>query len=281
MKILDLDENFRLENQPLGMGMVHESFVFPSGCEVHVKIRNAFDDAVCITTRIKSSDDVMKLLLATDALRRAGVKNIFLFMPYLPYARQDRKMVDGEPLSVKVFADLINAQNYTRVTFYDVHSDVSLALINNSHSISNHEFVKSVLIDKQNYLVVSPDAGAYKKIFSLCQYLQYEDEIIICNKVRDLSNGKIKQVTISTENLRGKDCYIVDDICDGGATFSILSKELRNRNAENIFLIVSHGIFSKGIPIHGIDRVYTTNSFNEPPNSYYVNVKKLDYGLLS
>lgn len=276
--ILNLDKDF----QPFGEGISFDSFNFPGG-EVHVKVKtNSYLDNHCkITTRIKSSDDVMRLLMATDALRRGDIEFISLFMPYLPYARQDRQMVKGEPLSLKVFADLINSQHYLSVSFFDIHSEVSLALINNSRSYTNHIFVEEVLRYKTDYLIISPDAGAYKKIFSLCQSIGYSHEIILCNKVRDLSTGKIKQLTVSAEDLKGMDCYIVDDICDGGATFSILSSELKKRNSGEIFLIVSHGIFSKGLPIPGIDHIYTTNSFNEPPNTDYVTVKKLTNGLLS
>lgn len=270
--ILNLDRNF----QPFGEGIEFKDFIFPSKCEAHIKLPPISSDEALITTRIKSSDDAMTLLLATDALRRNGVREIEVFIPYLPYARQDRQMTEGEPLSLKVFAEILNAQNYSKVTVYDVHSEVSLALINNSKSINNHKFVSEVLKDDENYYIVSPDAGAYKKIFKLCQHLQYHDEIIMCNKLRDVSNGTIKSMTISHDDLQMKNCYIVDDICDGGATFTGLSYELRRRNAGKIYLIVSHGIFSKGIEsLININHIYTTDAFNDCPFNEKVSQLKL------
>lgn len=259
------------------------NFSFPSKCEMHVKLPNIeYADRVVITTRIQSSDDVMSLLLATDAVRRMGIKDIEVMMPYLPYARQDRVMVEGEPLSLKVFSDIINAQNYSKVIVYDVHSEVSLALINNSVSISNFGFVRNTLDGIEDYLIVSPDAGAYKKIFKLCQQLKYTGEIITCNKIRDLSNGVIRSLTVSHDDLEGKDCYIIDDICDGGGTFILLAEELNKRNAGKVFLVVSHGIFSKGIDaLTGIDRVYTTNSFKDHDHHVKLTQTKLSNGLLS
>lgn len=260
MIIINLDQKF----QPYGQGIEFMDFVFPSGCEVHIKLPKIEETKVLMTTRIKSSNDVIMLLMATDALKRYGVKEIELLMPYLPYARQDRQMVKGEPLSLKVFADLINSQNYAKVCLYDVHSEVSLALINNSEVINNHNFVAEVLKDDVEYYIVSPDAGAYKKIFKLCQHLKYQNEIIICNKLRDISNGVIRSLTVSHEDLSGKSCYIIDDICDGGNTFIQLSYELRRRNAGKIYLIVSHGIFSKGVDaLENINHIYTTNAFND------------------
>ncbi len=280
MTILNLDPNF----QPHGVGIEFKSFVFPSGCEVHIKDINGVyskSDPVMITTRIKSSDDVMLLLMATDALKRLGLKNIELFIPYLPYARQDRQMVYGEPLSLKVFADLLNSQGYSKVAVYDVHSETSLALINNSVCISNHDFVSHILLGKKDYFIISPDAGAYKKIFKLCQAVRYEGEIVMCNKLRDLSNGVIRSMTVSHADLGGKDCYIIDDICDGGGTFTGLAAELKERNVGKINLIVSHGIFSKGVEaLHGIDHVYTTNAFKDVEQTQKVTQVKLSKGLL-
>ena len=77
-----------------------------SGGECHVKFLHQFseNDKVRINTRLNSSDDVMNLCLAVDALRNMDVNYIEVFIPYIPYARQDRVMVPGEPLSIKVFA---------------------------------------------------------------------------------------------------------------------------------------------------------------------------------
>lgn len=260
MTTINLDKNF----QPYGPGIKFHDFIFPSGCEVHIRIPKIEDSKVLLTTRIKSSDDVIKLFMATDALNRLGAKEIELLMPYLPYARQDRLMIKGEPLSLRVFANLLNSQNFSKVSVYDAHSEVSLALINNSESIDNHSFVSEVLKHKSDYLIISPDAGAYKKIFKVCQHLKYQGEIIMCNKIRDVSNGVIRSLTVSHEDLKGKDCYIIDDICDGGGTFTLLADVLKSKNAGNINLIVSHGIFSKGIEaLVNIDRIYTTDSFKD------------------
>lgn len=268
---LNIDKGF----EPFGNGIDFEVFDFPSGCEPHIKIKEINAEKALITLRIRNLNQLMLLFLATDALKRSGVKEIEVFIPYLPFARQDRVMVSGEPLSVKVISDLINLQNYSKVTIYDAHSEVSLALINNAVGIDNHSFVKEVLKDKENYLICSPDAGAYKKIFKLCQKIGYKDEIVLCNKVRDVSNGKIQNIMIANNDLQGKDLYIVDDICDGGGTFTILSKELKKKNCGKVNLIVSHGIFSKGEePLkENIDMVYTTDSFKDITSDYIKQVK--------
>ena len=83
--VINLDPQF----QPLRPGLEFKSFVFPSGAEQHIKLGEITSNKVLITTRLKSSDEIMRLLLTTDALKRAGVRDIEVFIPYLPYARQE------------------------------------------------------------------------------------------------------------------------------------------------------------------------------------------------
>lgn len=278
MQILNLDPTFK----PFGEGLPINLFEFPSGCEPHIKIaplKGVDPDGITVTCRIKSSSDIITLLLAVDALKRMGVRNLELFIPYLPFARQDRVMVEGEPLSVKVMADLINSCGFEKVTIYDPHSEVCLALINNSEAYSNHNFVKRVLLGKSHYYIVSPDAGAYKKIFKLCQSINYTDRIALCNKTRNVATGEILSITCDVEDFMRKDVYIVDDICDGGFTFILLANELRDRNCGKINLVVSHGIFSKGYDLKNIDHIYTTDSFKDIPTTN--NLTQIKHGLFS
>ena len=262
MRVLNLSTGFNPFQSSIEE-IESKSFLF-SGGEVHIKLQGSADD-VLISTRLNDSNDIMKLLLAVDALRRSGTKNISVFIPYLPYARQDRVMVAGEPLSIKVMCNLINSCGFEKVYVYDVHSEVSLALLENCELISNYSLVKEVLKDRTDYLLVSPDAGALKKIYKLAEAMTYTDDIVLCNKVRDVSNGRIKQITVDQDDLQGKDCFIIDDICDGGATFVGVAKELKSRNAGKVSLIVSHGIMSHGETelVDWIDHIYTTDSIKD------------------
>jgi ribose-phosphate pyrophosphokinase len=266
--LINLTKNF----EPLGIGIDFEEFWFPSKCEYGIKTKQNFSYNT-ITCRIKSSDDIIRILMATNALKNQNCKNIELFIPYLPYARQDRIMVNGEAFSLKVLADILNIQNYSKVTFYDVHSSISNLLINNSVSISNSKFVSDVL--PSNSVIVCPDAGATKKIYDLCKDIKYNAEIVFCNKIRDVSTGKIIRLSIAESDVVGQNCVIVDDICDGGATFSMIGEKLKQLGAKSVSLIVSHGIFSGEIPIKNIDHVYTTDSFYDGVSTDYITVKQL------
>ncbi|MNK20318.1 Ribose-phosphate pyrophosphokinase [compost metagenome] len=275
MKILNLSTGFTPFQSSIEE-IDSKSFVF-SGGEVHIKLQGTAEE-VLIATRLNDANDIMKLLLATDALRRSGTKIISVFIPYLPYARQDRVMVAGEPLSIKVMCNLINGCGFAKVYVFDVHSEVSLALLDNCEHISNYSLVDTVLKDRKDYLLVSPDAGALKKIYKLTEALEYTGDIVLCNKVRDVSTGRIKQITVDQEDLAGKDCFIIDDICDGGATFIGVAKALKQRNAGKVSLIVSHGIMSHGEMelSEWIDHIYTTDSIKDTTSELITRIKLSD-----
>jgi len=112
-----------------------------AGGECHVKILETLSETnkIRIHTRLNTSDDLMTLCLAVDALRNMFISYIEVFIPYIPYARQDRVMVPGEPLSVRVFANILNSLQLNKVIVFDAHSDVSVALINNCVLLNNHK----------------------------------------------------------------------------------------------------------------------------------------------
>ncbi|MBJ2123813.1 ribose-phosphate diphosphokinase [Flavobacterium sp. IB48] len=261
--ILNLDPKFApFQNQE---EIKFQSFTF-SGGEPHIKIAPDFDanEKVTITHRLNSFNDLGLLCVTVDALRRMDVKIIDLFIPYFPAARQDRVMIPGEPLSVKVYADIINAMQLNKVFVFDAHSEVTPALLNNSTVIPNYTFIKEVLNKiGENVKLISPDGGALKKIYKVSEFLGGV-EVVECSKSRDVKTGKLSGFKVYNDDLQGMDCLIVDDICDGGGTFVGLAEELKKKNAGKLYLAVSHGIFNKGFEVlNCFDGIFTTNSFKD------------------
>ena len=281
------------EKDPIESALHAEQFKFLGG-EVHVKLKDELPEMkstdVTIYAHANSSDDIMSILLTHDALYRMGYTKINLFMPYMPYARQDRVMVHGEPFSLKVMTDLLKLCNFNKIYVMDAHSDITPTLLeHNIVNISNKDFVYEALTHivglygyaqndkgvsenefkatlKGSPLFVSPDSGAFKKIFKLAGELNYKDEIILCNKARNLNDGKIMAYAVDKQDLEGKDCVIIDDICSKGGTFMGLAKELKKRNAGKIYLIVSHYENSADaveLMNSGIANIYTTPSIGK------------------
>jgi len=261
--ILNLDKSF----DPLeGKKIAHESFFF-SGGEPHIRIKESINsDKVIITQRLNSFNDVGILLVAVDALKRLGVKKMELFIPYFPAARQDRVMVKGEALTVKVYANLINELQVEKVTIFDPHSEVTSALLNHCKIINNHRFISKITEQlPKDLLLVSPDAGALKKIYKLASHLK-EYDVLECGKSRDVITGALSGFKVPQKNLAQRDCLIVDDICDGGGTFLGLAEELKKCHSGNLYLAVSHGIFSKGTHnlLKSFKSIFTTDSIKNP-----------------
>jgi ribose-phosphate pyrophosphokinase len=280
-----------------------------SGGEHHVELNNNINfcniEKVIITQRIKNSEDLMKIFIVHDALKVKGIKDFDLIIPYVPYARQDRVCSDGQAFSLRVFAKLLNSANFNKVIVLDPHSDITPTLIENIDVIKNHQFVRdclmyhfnispisykgrSPIVNKKNMpFIVSPDAGALKKIYPLAKYLKengFETEVIEATKTRNPSTGKLSGFEVpGVQNLKGKDCFIVDDICDGGRTFLGTAEALKKKNSGKVYLVVTHGIFSQGIGTllnGGIDGIYTSNSFKDIDDKTWGRLEKDENGFV-
>lgn len=242
-------------------------------------------DVVVINAFLTSSDDLMALLMLTDAIRQLKMKNIELYLPYIPYARQDRVCAPGEALSIKVLAGIINAQNYEHIFVEDPHSDVSTALLDRcvAHSVTNtlRMFTPRLPPAPLTYLV-APDSGALKKVYKIASEKPFGPlnvNVVRADKTRNPDTGTIIGTVVygfeggtTTANM-----LIIDDICDGGATFVALATELKKITTGKIFLYVTHGIFSKGFDVFNglIDEVWMLTSFHHPdtlpPNFFTVD----------
>lgn len=232
-----------------------------------------------VRARINNTNDLLMVLFIKNTLDYLEFEHIELDISYLLAARMDRVMQDGEPFSLKVIAAMLNQGGFKKIRIFDPHSEVSTALIERSYAVPNHVYVKDALQDyfssntQSPYCLVSPDAGALKKIHKLAQYLQI-DNVVECMKERDIKTGALTDFKTTVESLEGQTCFIVDDICDGGGTFVGTAKMLKEKGATKVVLIVSHGIFSKGLPIAYVDDVYTTDSYKKMDGIHCFSVEQ-------
>lgn len=262
MHYVHLDPSFT--PGPAAQQISFEAFLFAGG-EPHIRFKPADLaplESITITHRVQSFEDFGLLLLAVDALQRADVNHIEVVLPYFPGARQDRVMVAGEPLTVKVYADLLNALNLRRVTVYDAHSEVTPAVLNQARTINNHRFIAQVLEQINVEHLVSPDGGALKKIYKLSAFLGGK-HVVEGSKIRDVRTGQLSGFQVFCDDLEGTDCLIVDDICDGGGTFMGLAQTLKDKGVGRLYLAVSHGIFRRGVDdlSKHFETIFTTDTF--------------------
>lgn len=222
---------------------------------------------VPITWKYENDREFLCLMYIVKHLRSHGVKEIYLYMPYIPNARQDRVKSNEDVFTLKYFAELLNSLKLTRVEVLDPHSSVSEALIDNLMVISPRCYIEEVINKLVPYdgaevpLMFYPDEGAMKRYSSMSN-LPYTFGI----KKRDWKTGEIKGLHIAgnVESIAGSDILIVDDICSRGGTFYHSAKKLKELGAKDIYLYVSHceNTILEGELLKGdlIKKVYTTDS---------------------
>lgn len=245
--------------------------------------KNWYDrPVVTIKSRLNNFLDLELIICTVASLHDLDVKQIHLYTPYIMGARSDRRFeIGGNNYLKKVICPIINAQNFESVTCIDPHSDVLEACINNFRKINNENLLMFAIgkYEKKsipNFILISPDAGANKKIYKLAEHIHYKGDIITCTKDRD-TEGKLSKINVPIDKSDNhyKDMIIIDDICDGGATFINIAKEIQSQKKivlkqgreypSKLYLVVTHGIFSKGFEeLHKyFDKIYCTNSYRD------------------
>lgn len=243
--------------------MEYSKINYPAG-EIDVRLkplRYLMDKPVLvgktnITWIFENINEIFEISLICDAIRRKDVYIDKLFIPYIPFGRQDRE-TPFKSFPLKVFCDLINSLNIPLITTADPHSDVTPALLNNCKVMTQDEILPHYIPKTPHYLV-SPDGGALKKIHKIVN--EHTAGLIECSKLRNIHTGEITETKVHwPEDYNGQQCVIVDDICDRGRTFIEIAKKLKEKKPEKIILLVTHGIFSKGIEVFDglIDEIFT------------------------
>jgi len=187
-----------------------------------------------------------------------------LYMPYVPNARMDRTKYPHEVFTLKYFAKFINDLKFNFVYIKDVHSNISLALLNNVVEddityIINH--LKKMLLTNNNDLIVYPDEGASKRY---AEYINFP--YIYCIKNKDWITGQIKEITLSntSSNPASFNALIVDDIISTGSTTLLVIEKLKQVGANKIWIYATHvenSILDSELLRSGlIERIYTTRS---------------------
>ncbi len=161
---------------------------------------------------------------------------------------------------MRVIAKIINDLGFDDVAVLDVHSTIAVTLIDRCVTV-----VPELIDDEPRFksVLIYPDYGAMGR-YNPGGYI----DVVCCTKNRDPDNGRISLALPDpvklAGKLAGKNVVIIDDICDGGATFIAIAEQLPSDVGDKV-LAVTHGLFSKGLEklLRAFDRIITTNSVNE------------------
>lgn len=268
MNIINLHPDFGISGIPF------KKFIFPGG-EPHIQLDFSKISGISflIQTKMKSAEDLILLGLVKNSLDNHFPNNVTsLYMPYVPGARQDRICEQGEPITVQFVAKYINSLNFNTVKVFDPHSSAVTNLFDRCLVQSNHEFVVRVIRELRlvcsflQFNLISPDAGSRTKINKLSKYLVSlgidNFNVVRAEKQRN-EPGTLPDIILIDPLIPNIPSIVVDDICDGGATFIAIGEKLKSLTSEELYLIISHGIFSKGFEelLTYYSEIHTTTSW--------------------
>ena len=189
------------------------------------------------------TDNLMEILILTDALKRASAKEITAVIPYFGYARQDRKAKPRQPITSRLVADLLTTAGVDRVVTVDLHARQIQGFFN----IPVDEMEALPLLykyfkakDLEDLCVVSPDHGGAVRARNLSKALGCP--IAIIDKRRPKPN--VAEVMGIIGDVAGKNCILVDDMIDTAGTICAGANILMEKGAKSVYIACTHGVLS-------------------------------------
>ncbi len=215
--------------------------------EIHENVRGE-DVFVVQPTSYPANDHLMELLITLDALRRASARRVTAVIPYFGYARQDRKSGSRTPISAKLVANLITEAGANRVLTLDLHAgqiqgffDIPVDNLYASPLFTRDIREQHSHVDlERDLMIVSPDVGGVVRARILARRLN--SELAIIDKRRERAGHS--EVINVIGDVRGKNCILVDDLCDSGGTLCNAAVALRENGARTVSVYATHGVLS-------------------------------------
>lgn len=229
---------------PLGDAKINQFSDGEIACEILQSVRGT-DAFIIQPTCAPTNDNLMQVLLLTDALKRASARRITAVLPYFGYARQDRRIHSARvPISAKVVANMLTCAGVDRVLTIDLHAEQIQGFFD--IAIDNLYATPYLLDDlkAQNYdnlKIVSPDTGGVVRARALAKMFNTE-EIAIIDKRRPHANQA--QVMNIIGDVVAHDCVIIDDMADTAGTLCKAAAALKEAGARRVVAYVTHPVLS-------------------------------------
>ncbi|WP_200762534.1 ribose-phosphate pyrophosphokinase [Nitrosophilus alvini] len=214
--------------------------------EINVQISESVrgrDVFIVQPTGSPANDNLMELLIMTDALRRSSANTITAVIPYFGYARQDRKAAPRVPITAKLIANLIQTAGITRVITIDLHAGqiqgfFDIPVDNLYGSIIFIDYVKNKNL--KNPVIASPDIGGVARARYFANRLGLD--MVIVDKRREKANES--EVMNIIGDVEGKDVILVDDMIDTAGTIVKAASALKKNGANSVMACCTHPVLS-------------------------------------
>ncbi|ECP8971225.1 ribose-phosphate pyrophosphokinase [Campylobacter jejuni] len=228
------------------------------------------------STCAPTNDNLMELLILTDALRRSSANSITAIIPYFGYARQDRKANPRVPITAKLVANLIQASGIDRVATIDLHAGqiqgfFDIPVDNLYGSIVFNDYIKAKHF--KNAIIGSPDIGGVARARSVAKHLGLD--IVIVDKRREKANES--EVMNIIGDVKDKEVILVDDIIDTAGTIVKAAEALKEKGAKSVMACCTHAVLSgkayERIASGALDELVVTDTI--PLKEQLANIKVL------
>ena len=249
-----------------------EIFIFPD-LERRIMLQESVldEDVVIIqSTNTPATENYMELFFLADAAQRNGAKSTTVVMPYMGYQRQDHMFRIGEAVSLHVIIKMLESLSVDRVIAFDLHSIKIPEFFNipithlSALSLFAEEIKKSGWCVDDSVLV-SPDMGGIRRI-EIISHMLGNMPYVTVEKNRDLATGSVEMAAVHGE-LEQK-AIIIDDMISSGGTIVKAAELLLSKGAEEVYVFVTHPIFSKEAPTllqeSPVKKVFVTDTVHVP-----------------
>ncbi len=261
-----------------------ESKTFPDG-EAYMRFNQSFENEQVIVIQScypQQDRRLIELFMMLDAAKDLGAESLFAVVPYLAYARQDKRFREGETIGISTVTKLIESCGADAFLTVDIHKEESLKLFNiNAVNLSAmHELGKYL---KESSLgrpyVVAPDKGAIEHAKKVAEVLGADYTFF--GKTRDLKTGEV-QTSVKDAEVRDRDVVVVDDIISTGGTIANVARIIKNQGARKIIAACTHPLLVKyaktKLQEAGIDEIVGTDTIESDVSR--VTVAKIIAGAL-
>jgi len=214
--------------------------------EINVNIAESVrgkDVFIIQPTCVPANDNLMELLIITDALKRSSAGTINAVIPYFGYARQDKKAAPRVPITAKLVADMIQVAGVQRVITLDLHAAQIQGFFNIpvDHLTGSTLFVDYIKSKNlKNPIIASPDVGGVARARTYAESLGYD--LVIVDKKREKAN--VSEVMNIIGDVDGRDVIILDDMVDTAGTLTKAADVLKSKGATSVMACCTHGVLS-------------------------------------
>ncbi len=247
--------------------------VFPDGeSKITIKGTTKAKKIIIVQSTYMPVDSNLIQALSLISKAKEASSEVIAVIPYMGYAKQDKKFLSGEIVTMSVVASLIESLGATKLIVVDMHSDTGL----NYFKISRKNLSAVPLLAKyfqriklKEPLVVSPDLFLAKKASEFAKFLNAKS--IALNKQRNKKTGKLIIKSSIPKNVKGQDMILLDDMVSTGESIVKAIEFLKRKNYKKIYVACTHAVLTsnaiKKIKDVGVSKIISTNSIPGKTNA--------------